>query len=92
MAVCELSLVVASMGYSPVVMRGLLTAVAFPIAEHGLPSCGAQALLLHGTWALPRSGIECSSNATSPAMAGGFLTTERPGKSLQGSFCFHLLG
>ena len=51
------------------VMRGLLTAVAFLVAEHGLSSYGAQALLLHAMWDLPRSGIEFSPNAVSPAMA-----------------------
>ena len=43
-----------------------------------LCSCGAWASLLHGTWDLPGSGIE----PVSPALAGGFFTTEPPGKPL----------
>ena len=34
--------------------------------------------MLHGMWDLPRSGIE----PVSPALAGGFLSTAPPGKSL----------
>ena len=37
---------------------------------------GAQ--LLHGTWDPPRPGLE----PVYPALAGGFLTTAPPGKSL----------
>ena len=44
--------------------------------ELGLSSCGAQALLLRGMWDLPGSGIE----PLSPALAGGFFTTEPPGE------------
>ena len=46
--------------------------------EHRLSSCGAQALLLRGIWDLPGGGIE----PMSPALAGRFLTTAPPGKSL----------
>ena len=42
--------------------------------KHRLSSCGPQALLLHGMWNLPRSGIEFMS----PALAGRFFTTEPP--------------
>ena len=42
----------------------------------GLSSCGTRALLLCGTWDLPGPGLE----PVSPALAGGFLTTEAPGK------------
>ena len=42
--------------------------------EHRLNSCGSRDLLLRGTWHLPGSGIE------SPALAGGFFTTEPLGK------------
>ena len=56
---------------------------SFPCAEHGLQACrlsshSTRALLLHGMWNLPRPGIE----PVSPALAGGFLTTGPPGKSL----------
>ena len=44
--------------------------------EHRLNSCGRKAHLLHGIWDLPRSGIEL----VSPALAGGFFTTEPQGK------------
>lgn len=64
------------MGFSLVVAHGLLIAVASLVAEDlglvGFRSCGAQALLLHGTWEPPGPGIEL----TSPALAGGFFTTE----------------
>ena len=43
---------------------------------HWLSSCGTRALLLHSMWDLPGSGIE----PTSPALAGGFFTTEPPGE------------
>ena len=42
-----------------------------------LISCGAQTQWLHGMWDLPRPGIK----PMSPALAGGFFTTEPPGKS-----------
>ena len=45
--------------------------------EYSLNSCGAQALLLYGMWALPGSVVE----PMSPALAGEFLTTELRGKS-----------
>ena len=41
--------------------------------------CGLQASVLHSTWGLPRSRIE----PVSPALAGGFFTTEPPGKPLK---------
>ena len=46
-------------------------------------SCGAQVLVLHGVWGLPRPGIE----PMSPALAGGFFTTTLPRKS-QATFFF----
>ena len=64
-----------------IAVRGPLTIVAFPIAEHGLQtcrlsSCGSWAQLLRGTWDLPRPGLE----PVSPALAGRFSTTAPPGK------------
>ena len=44
--------------------------------EHRLSSWGPGALLLQGTWDIPRPGIE----SVSPALAGGFFPTEPPGK------------
>ena len=76
--------------YSLVAVRGLLVAGASLVVEHGLQgtqasgaaahglrSCGMQAYqLLRGMWDLPRPGIE----PMSPALAGGFFTTESPVK------------
>ena len=44
--------------------------------EHRLSSCGVWAWLLCGIWDPPGPGIE----PMSPALAGGFFTTEPPGK------------
>ena len=46
--------------------------------EHRLNSCGAQIQLFLSTWDLPRPGTELLSSA----LAGRFLTTGPPGKSL----------
>ena len=55
--------------------------------ERRLGSCGTWAQLLRGTWDLPGPGLE----PVSPALAGGFLTTAPPGKSMN-LFCmnFHV--
>ena len=37
---CRLSLVVASEGYSPVALCGLIIVVASLVGEHGLSGCG----------------------------------------------------
>ena len=47
-----------------------------------LSSCRVRASLLQGMWDLPGSGIE----PMSPALAGGFFTTELPGKTHPGLF------
>ena len=44
--------------------------------EHRLNPCGTLALLLHGIWDLPESGLK----PMSPALAGRLFTTEPPGK------------
>ena len=46
--------------------------------EGGLSSCGAGASLPLGMWDLPGPGIKIVSHA----LAGKFVTTEPPGKSL----------
>ena len=46
--------------------------------EHRLSSCGSQASLLRGMWDLSGPGLK----PMSPTLAGGFLTTAPPGKSL----------
>ena len=51
--------------------------------EHRLSNCGTRAQLLCGMWDLPGPGLE----PMSPALAGGFLTTAPPGKSLK-HICF----
>ena len=80
-----------------IAVRGPLTAVASPVAEHRLQtrrlsSCGPQAQPLRGMWDLPGPGHE----PVSPELAGGLPTTEPPGKpsyivfsSLDG--CIYLL-
>ena len=60
-----------------------LGARASVVVAHGLSSCGARALLLRGMWDLPGPGIK----PMSPALAGRFLITAPPGKSLNLSFC-----
>ena len=87
------SLVVASGGYSSLWCAGfslqwllLLLIVGSRHAgfsscgsqtlECRLSSCGARASLLSGMWDLPGPGLE----PVSPALAGGSLTTEPPGK------------
>ena len=60
---------------SVVVARGFSSCGSWAL-EHGLHSCDAWLLL--GMWCLPRSGIE----PVSPALAGGFFTTEPPGMVL----------
>ena len=69
-----------------IAVRGPLTVVASPVAEHRLQthrlqtrrlsSCGSRAQSLRGMWDLPRPGHE----PVSPALAGGFPTTAPPGK------------
>ena len=68
-----------------------LGARASAVVAHRLSSCGSQALelrlssggtqaqLLCGMWDLPRPWLK----PVSPALAGRFLTTASPGKSLQ---------
>ena len=62
---------------SVVVVRGLSSCGSRAL-EHRLSGCGAQAQLLPGMWDFPRAGLE----PVSPALAGRFLTTAPPGKSL----------
>ena len=73
-----LFLVAASRSYSLVMMSRLLIAVAYLLWSTvsrpcGLNSCGTKP---SGMWDLPRSGIK----PVSPALAGGFVITEPPGK------------
>ena len=64
-----------------IAVRGPLTTVVSPVAEHRLQtrrlsSCGSRAQLLRGMWDLPRPGLE----PVSPALAGRLSTTAPPGK------------
>ena len=64
-----------------IAVRGPLTIVASPVAEHRfqtrrLSNCGSRVQLFHGMWDLPRPGLE----PMSPALAGRFSTTAPPGK------------
>ena len=56
---------------SAVVAHGL-SSCSSRAAGQGLNGCSARAWLPRGMWDLPRSGIE----PVSPALAGGFFTTE----------------
>ena len=74
-----------------IAVRGPLTVVASPAAEHRLQtrrlsSCGSRAQPLHGMWDPPRPGLE----PVSPALAGGFSTTAPPGKPSFTFFKTHL--
>ena len=81
---CRLSRVVVSGGYSPAVVGGLLTAVAYcgaaALGQAGFNSCGTQACLPRGMWNLPGPGIELTSCAmpdripTGPSGEAGLLT------------------
>ena len=64
-----------------------LSSCSPPALEHRLGSFGARALVLCGTWDLPRSGIE----PTSPTSAGGLFTTEPPGKHRACTFVINIL-
>ena len=92
----RLSLVAASRGYSSLRCAGFslrwllllrstgsrctgFSSCGSRALEHRLSSHGAWAQLLRGMWDLPGPGLE----PVSPALAGGFLTTAPPGKSLE---------
>ena len=80
------SLVAASRGSSLVAKRGLLTVVdslvELRLSSASSSSCGSWAYLLQGMWHLPGPGIE----PMSPALAGGFFTSESIGKPYSGNF------
>ena len=59
-----------------IAVASLARAWASVLAARGLSLCGAQAWLLQGMWDLLGSRIKPAS----PALAGGFFTTEPPGK------------
>ena len=76
-----LSLVAASGGYSSLRCAGFSLQQFLLLRSTGsrctcFSSCGTRAQLLCGMWNLPRPGLE----PVSPALAGGLLTTEPPGK------------
>ena len=62
---------------SVVVARGLGSCGSWAL-EPMLSSCGAWAYLSLSTWGLPKPAIKPES----PALVGGFFTTEPPGKPL----------
>ena len=61
-----------------VVVARTLSSCGSRALERRLSSCSVQAQLLCGMWDPPRPGLE----PVFPALAGGFLTTAPPGKSL----------
>ena len=78
---CTGFLSLQSTGLPPVAACWLLVAehrLLAVIVACGLSPCGGWAYLFQVTWDLPRSGIE----PMSPALAGGFFTTEPPCMSL----------
>ena len=79
-------------GYSLLTVHGLLIEGLLLLQSTGfracrLKSCGSQAWLLQGTWSLPGPGIQ----PVFPALAGGFLTTEPPGRSEPNLACLCFL-
>ena len=64
-------------GASAVVAHGLSSCSSWAL-EHGCNSCGKWAQLLHGMWDPLGPGIKPGS----PALQGGFFTTESPGMTL----------
>ena len=76
--VCGLLIAVASLVGSMGSRYAGFSSCGLWALERRLSSCGARALLLRGTWALPEPGFE----SMSPALPGRFLTTAPPGKSL----------
>ena len=64
--------------WASVVVARRLSSCGSRALECRLSSCGTWAQLLHGMWDLPGPGLE----PMSPALAGRFLTTVPPGKSL----------
>ena len=99
-----MSFFLVSGGYSLVMVCGLLIEVVSLVSEHGLQVVWASAVvvpgiqstrsivvmhglrLLQGMWDLPRPAIE----PMSPALAGRFFTTEKPGKPFQKLQTFRL--
>ena len=65
-----------------VVVARRLSSYGSRALEHRLSSCGTWAQLLRGMWDLPGPGLE----PMSPALAGGFLSTAPPEKSLMKHF------
>ena len=70
--------------WASVVVVRRLSSCGSQALERRLSSCGPQVYLPHGMWDLPRPGLE----PVSPALAGGFLTTAPPGKSLYSTFIY----
>ena len=84
LVVCRLPSAVASLSEEQG-LQGAWVSIVWPWAHSfgswtlvdKISHCGAWASSLHGTWDLPRPGIELLS----PTLAGEFFTTEPPGKS-----------
>ena len=74
MCVCPGSWLLHSL--SLVAVLGLLLGWLLLLQSTGCSSCGMWASLPRGIWGPPRQGIEPGSSA----LAGGFLTTEPPGR------------
>ena len=66
------SLVVASRGYSPVAVRGLLITVPSLVAEHGLEGVWASVFVAHGLMRMA-SGLSSCDAGCSCSRAGGIF-------------------
>ena len=71
--------------WASVVVACRLSSCGSRALEYRLSSCGTWAQLLRGMWHHPGPGLE----PLSPALAGGFLTTVSPGKSLFFFYCLY---
>ena len=78
-------------GFSLVAVRGLLISVASPVAEHRLQSSGS-AVVAYGLSCSVAYGLfqEPGIKLVFPALAGGFFTTEPPGKVKEAQSCLTL--
>ena len=73
--------------WASVIVTGGLSNCGFLVPEYRVSSCGTQVWLLWGMWDLPRSGME----PMSPALVGGFFTTEPSERPLNRFFFFLLV-
>ena len=71
--------------WASVLRAHVLSSLSAQALELRLSSCGTRVQLFLGMWDLPGSGLE----PVSPALAGGFFTSEPPGKPQALTFFFY---